>query len=325
MISTLGLVLFMNQTKSKHTFNVATCSLDARWAKAKSIIKSSPPSSLLAHEFHLGRVRNTVAVGLGHNTNGFLKANDHFKFDPEVMTEISLDVSWYDLFSPVIPESMAGTREAGTGNQTTMERILEAARSGDPTYVLQIQQTVATAMADGLSRSGMIPNRDINRALGAWEFGDWGVSDETLARKLVRYGKPLESHSLPEALQDRNTTRMEMQAEYTGYAMIARDWFDFFCVAVLMAHALIALGHTLFVCWRRETSSAWDTILELVALAYKSPPPADSEVLSNTCAGVSSFKTISAVAWVEESGEAEGEQLRLRFKEDGIEKRGEAV
>lgn len=334
MANSLGLVLFVNGTNTDPPFNMVTCSIDARWAGAKSIISSDFPSRrLLEHEFVEGRVRNSVEVELEKKTLGFL--HSYGPAEPGIdLTGIRLDTSWYDLFSPVVaggPVGRAGVEAAAAAgmpsgsstNQTALERIIDASYGGDWYYMPQMQHTIATAVADGLSRSGMIPNREISHHLGAWPWGDWQVENEELARKMVRRGGPKPTHDIPEGLRTGNATRMVMQAKFTGLTMVANDWFDYFCIAVLLTHAAIALGHTIFVCWRRETSGAWDTILEFVALAHKSPAPAGS-VLANTCAGVTSFKTIGAVAWVEvgEPGADNGDELRLRFRGDA-EKRSE--
>jgi hypothetical protein len=320
MASSLGIVLFINHTLAhwNPSFNTVTCSIDARWAKAKSILKSNLPSRLLEHEFIFGRVRNPVMIELESKASDFL--HSYGPAEPGIgLTGIRLDPSWYDLFSPVVHGPPFGHSEAvGTvsTNQTALERILDASHSGDRLYVPQIQHTVSSAIADGLSRCGATPNRQISHYFGPLQWDIWRVESEELARAMVRRGEPAPTHEMPEGLRAGNTTRMVTHAIFTGFTMVANGWFDYFCIVVLLAHAIIALGHTIFVCWRRETGSAWDTILEFVALAHKSPAP-DDPVLSNTCAGITSFKTIGAVAWVEavEAGAA-GDQLRLRFRGD---------
>ncbi|KAH7011114.1 hypothetical protein EDB80DRAFT_681118 [Ilyonectria destructans] len=78
-----------------------------------------------------------------------------------------------------------------------------------------------------------------------------------------------------------NTTQMVMRTTVRGYAMGIDGWFEVLSVTVLLLlllllllHALLALGHTLWVwCYSEDTSEAWDTITELVSLALTSTVP----------------------------------------------------
>ena len=114
-----------------------------------------------------------------------------------------------------------------------------------------------------------------------------------------------------------------MRAYFTGCVMATVGWFDYFCVVLLLLHAVLALNHTLIVVWWKETSETWDTIPELVAPLQKSAPH-PGNVLKNTSAGIQTFRTIGKLARVEtvplENGcqrntgaKVLGSKLQLRF------------
>ncbi|KAH6892453.1 hypothetical protein B0T10DRAFT_605187 [Thelonectria olida] len=316
--SSIGIVLMFNATDMLNTSTyIAACSVDARWANAKSIIETNERIQL-EHDFERTRVRNLVRTELEVPGFGTVDLDPFIPPRDGSMRVIRIQPSWFDVFAPVIPEVpyvLRANRLDGQ-NQTTLEKAMEATRLLGAFRLVDAQHLIATCVADGLSRCGMIPNDLPSRFLGAWRNRYWGVDDEHLARTMFRDGEPKESFEKPPVLAGCNTTRLVMRAYFKGYAISAKGGFDRFCIAVLLAHALIALVHTMWsVCKSSETSGAWESIVELIALTLKSPSPSDP-ILSNTGAEVRSFKTIGSVAWVETSpaGGRAREQVRFRVK-----------
>ncbi|KAL6857566.1 hypothetical protein ACO1O0_005007 [Amphichorda felina] len=86
---------------------------------------------------------------------------------------------------------------------------------------------------------------------------------------------------------------------------------------VLLIHAFIALVHTILVIRYGQTSGAWDTILEMLALSHMSPPP-PQPTLANVSADIRSFKTVKLMSSVEvaKEGPYSGQELRLKVDED---------
>lgn len=116
---------------------------------------------------------------------------------------------------------------------------------------------------------------------------------------------------------------MTIRAWFFGYAMTPQNWFDYVSIILLLTHVFLAFAHTIWSLWRGETSEAWDTIPELVALSQQSPP-APPPLLDNTCAGARSMLTMGQVVRVEPSsklpGEAATNTLHLTFRKS-LEKR----
>ncbi|KAI5457074.1 hypothetical protein BGZ63DRAFT_417405 [Mariannaea sp. PMI_226] len=324
--SSIGIVLLLNKTDSNLiTYpHVITCSIDARWAKARSIIETTQRQQL-EHEFAQTITINPVRTEL--DVVGF-GAPNFAPFNPPrdgSMTVIRLDPSWFEVISPLVSEVPYIMRAYGHDGdkQTTLEKILESVESVDSLTLTNLQQLISTCIADALSRCGMIQNDLPARFLTAWNKGNWAVNDTNLARTMFRNGDPKESFEKPAILNGFNTTRLVMRAYFNGYALATRGAFDVFCIIILLLHALIAVVHTIWVVFNSpETSGAWDSILELVVLTLKSPAPTDP-ILSNTSAGVKSFRTVGSVAWVERQlignsvGQGYQRRERIVFKVQG--------
>ncbi|RSL74071.1 hypothetical protein CEP51_011664 [Fusarium floridanum] len=329
--NSLDLVILLGQNwertndEEKPHSNVLTCSIDARWSSGATKMQMRSHNQL-SHEFHLGRVRNLVETEAKHLERiGYLHRTPP---SDGSWPEIRLSADWYNILSPVLPNEpshgLPWIPPIGS-KQTTLEVLFNKIFDTQNDAPSAFENVIATAMADGLSRCGLIPNYNGSRFLEAWPFTQWGIKDEDQARSLVHKGEPRESFQ-PTMLQPENRTRMVMKATYGGYVMEASSWFDYLSMAALLTHALIAMVHTVLLICYQTTSGAWDTILELVALTQQSEPPPKT-LLANTSAGVRSFKTVKLLATVETSdgratGVAEDDlhpigDLQMRVREPG--------
>ncbi|PNP59716.1 hypothetical protein FNYG_14847 [Fusarium nygamai] len=313
--------------------NVVACSIDARWAKGKTIIETTDDYPIY-HEYYTGKVLNLIQTELDFPDHmGYVRARPP---TAPVMEDIRLTPDWYDMLSPTLPDKSPDHlpwMPIHGSKRTTLETLLISVYNQDFKQT-ELENLIATVFVDGLSRSGLIPNYNASRFLEAWSFGDFGVENDELARKLLHKGNPKEIFPQPAILKSGKSKRMEMKAIYNGYVMTAKDWFDYLCMVCLGLHAAIALVHTIFVAFiKHKTGEAWDSILELIALTQRSTPP-ERPLLSNASAGVQSLSTVKLIAWVEapETGETTaledkkvpGGELQMRFS-DGSRRREEEL
>lgn len=328
----IGLII-LEPTNETNIWEASSCAIDSRWASASSIIESRDGDNMLQHEYTWDRVRNRVSTELNTplTTTDALNPNDAFP------RTIRVDPSWYELLSPIVSDAdIYGTGYEGLEvDRSTLERLLEiiifpsrgqwgGPSSDEPqgfgtfTAVRTMEHLISSVFADGLSRCGTHLHRQASKLLAGWQFGDWGINNETIARSFVHVGGPAEIFGIPPELTEFNSARKEMAVTFTGYVMTLQDGFDYFCVVLLLLHAAIALGYTFWVLWRQEIIEAWDTIPEILALAQTSPPPKDG-ILANTCAGIRSFRTMGKIATIEKSHETKGtgetEELLFRFRD----------
>jgi hypothetical protein len=288
---------------SNNRTNILACAVDTRWASGKTVIERRDGGQQYPHEFEGSRVMNRVLTELDHHRTTFMGKKPFSTFSDDTFKQVKTHPSWFNVLSPPVSKSLSqatrGSVAEAEANSTTIELLLGLFQGPDiDTSESAVEELISTFVADGVSRSGLFFNQNNSRLLEAWPYGYWDVQEETLARTMVRQGTAGESFPLPRILQGGNATRMELKAIYTGYAMSASSWFDYFCIACLLTHALIAVAHTSLVLWTRETSGAWDTILELVALAQASQPP-KTHLLENTSAGIAAFKTLGLLATIQ--------------------------
>jgi hypothetical protein len=332
--ASLGLVI-LRQENHSNPFSLATCSIDARWADAHSIIRSQDGNVPLEHEYAANRVRTLVETEITSAPPSKIWLDSFEPPNDGSLQPIQLMPGWYDLLATLIPESYipAGRPTGYAANRTTLESLLELIllpEHGGPlsNFSYDINSTTETEavtkgmeslislyIADGLSRHANHFNLDASHLLVTSPTNGMDTSNITLVRTIVRQGEPIESFSRPAMLSADNSTRFVMRAYYTGYVITAQDWFDYLSLAILLLHALMALVHTVWIVYYARTSDAWDTITEFISLAQASPVPEEG-LLDNTCAGIRTFKTMGRTMWVEVAGEdATGEELRLRLGE----------
>ncbi|KAK4160522.1 hypothetical protein QBC43DRAFT_325404 [Cladorrhinum sp. PSN259] len=352
--SKLGLIIAKrigNKNNETDNWGMIACSIDARWAKARSVIESNNEYTMRPHRFATGQVTNLVRTELLVRNADKMTTPEFEPPNDGSMTSIELSPEWYNKLAPSIPYTYIPSNPSSkykNVNRTTVESLLELIllpEHGGPSTLLgkepditvrSVEQMLSMIFADGLSRTGntMHRNSSVLLAGGGWESGNnWNVTDTAQAKRLVRPGGPVEVFPPPSTLGPESSTKMTMRAIYTGYVMEARSWFDYVCIAIMLMHALAALAHTGWMLWYGEISDAWGSISELVCLAQRSPgaPQAsyydegttlgnegaaeEDASLDNVGAGIKSFRTLGEVAWVEiDDGQDRGnEALRLRM------------
>jgi hypothetical protein len=90
-----------------------------------------------------------------------------------------------------------------------------------------------------------------------------------------------------------NITTFNWQLTIQGLSYRASFPTDYLSISVLLGHILLALGHTIWLLYRRQSSGCWDTITELVTLAQNSRPA--HKVLKNTSTGIKYLGTFAKV------------------------------
>jgi len=115
-----------------------------------------------------------------------------------------------------------------------------------------------------------------------------------------------------------------MRCEVFGYGWYANSSTDYLATAVVVLYMIVAITYTGRVLITGVTSSSWDTVTELLALALQSPIP---EALSGSGAGVEKLGTYKRLvrlrARTEEGGAQDRtkERLVLIIDSEGISER----
>ena len=115
-------------------------------------------------------------------------------------------------------------------------------------------------------------------------------------------------HAVLPAPAGSDTVKLHMHIAVTGYAWYARSFSDYFALAVVIIYMMIALAHMAWVLMTGVTSSSWDSVTELLALALGSPVPG---ALEGSGAGIERLGTYRRMVRLRARKEEEDERLVL--------------
>lgn len=114
-------------------------------------------------------------------------------------------------------------------------------------------------------------------------------------------------------LESRNWVKLQVHSNFEGFAYNTTGATPKVAICFLLAYCTFALAHVLYAGITGISSTCWDSIGEVTALAVNSTP---SALLRNTCAGITElniFKTPVRVLAFHDCEKSDGEHLELVF------------
>ena len=252
----------------------AACSIDARWRQSQ--ILGSGVAELASDVTYEQSLAFSVS-----NWNVFPAVDDG------KWRTVRLGIDWLNTLTPELANfSYWNTlssifTEIGLDNNTDL-----ISNWGDVGTMMAA--VISTVVADGMSRSGY----EKNGGLGNTTYAPWPLSympgQESWSPIIAgSYMLP------PDDIADESATdrvKMYWSVAVTGLGYRANSLAYYLALAVLFVHVVLAFGHIIWVCrtCKRETSTAWSSLTELITLALRSVPP--DSTLDNAAAGVKRFK-----------------------------------
>ena len=276
--STLGATLTIPQEGS-HASLLYQCTIAARMAPGKLTATRKKPSIVTA-------------------------ADHSSKYDPiNTFPHISIDPAWAVFLNPRIAPD----------NSTAFQHMMKVAglsknsfsilfQKGSPDLLAcSIESALSLLVVNGLARrdfgnnfSGSLLGDTSGKAL--IDYKDLPPTDDTVGSLSCQewcgqilpsggwtmgYGNNAFNISKS---QKAGSTKFTMKVEAQGYAYNSRGSAVKFAIFAMLLYSAIALSQWMYtVCWSKETSSSWDSVSELVALAMRSDC---SEHFVNTGAGI---------------------------------------
>ncbi|KAL8884165.1 MAG: hypothetical protein Q9215_007729 [Flavoplaca cf. flavocitrina] len=181
-----------------------------------------------------------------------------------------------------------------------------------------LEMILASVFANGLSRYGsrhafdQISIRNSPHNPWRWLLKSLPRAPDYYASLLSN--KPLHDAILPAPASASNYVTLRMRVQVLGYAWYASGFSEYFAIAVVVMYMLIALIHTIWVVSTGVTSSSWDTVTELLALALQSPV---SKALKGSGAGIERLGTYQRIMKLRVREEGQEEKVILVVDEDG--------
>jgi len=204
-------------------------------------------------------------------------------------------------------------------NQTVFQTLVESVGSQRPEwendggFVQNVIETILiTMMTNGLARTAgsatiqgelkYCPNDDCDQICGLWCL-------DVMPKANQEFGYGGDIFNLSGVPDQSKLSKFTVEVEVNGYAYNIRGATMILSCIVLLFYCLLAGIHSVFVLVKRSSSTSWDTVSEVTALAMQSQP---TQLLKNTCAGISTTRVFSHLVKVVETG-AERDHLELDF------------
>lgn len=213
------------------------------------------------------------------------------------LPRISIEPDWAAYLNPII----------SSDDSTAFQYLLKAAGFWDiDTYMDNdnskaiVESLLALTVVNGLAHrdygvgllgtlSGDTDGLDLVSNINASDTADQDTTCKDWCKQLlpsVNHGMGPGGNAFNINHRDKEIgTKLTMQVHAQGWAYSASGSAAKFAIFALLLYVLIAAGHWIYSLKDQKTSSSWDTISELVALAMRSD---QSDAFAHTGAGISS-------------------------------------
>ena len=173
-----------------------------------------------------------------------------------------------------------------------------------------LELILASVFANGLSRYGSRHAFDLSSMNSSdnpfrWELQALPKTSNYWASLLRK--KP-HHNAILLAPADSGHVDLRMRVQVVGYSWYASSFSTYLATAVVVTYMLLAIAQTVWVLKNGVTSSSWDTVTELLALALRSPVP---DALRGSGAGTERLVTYERLTRVRAMREVGEERLVL--------------
>lgn len=229
------------------------------------------------------RVAQTTISGSRHTPKLITGEPDgwtHFgTFNPKYLRVVT-GAAWARYLNPTISAHSSSTIFSKMASTAGMWNSPVLSQSYNFPFI--VESIITTMMANGLAR--MTYNASIIGTLkgeedpdNQWSGGEW--VHEMLPKKALGYGSTIFDVS---AQEQQDATMFTMKATVNGYAYSSRGILQKSAMVVLLFYSMFAVFHTAYSLWTGYSSTCWDTLPEIAALAVNSER---TDKLRNTGAG----------------------------------------
>lgn len=293
------------QVSQNATSSIAyTCGIDARWVNGDASISNVAQNSPVQE----GVVTSKI------NLTGAFEFPRYIPIDDGTWRQVSIDLDWLYTLTPLLNNSgsQPPLQSRESLGWTSLSEMLTTAGFDNSTGLVQsdtawgeatpsMECLIAILVAEGMARIGQTENgnNDIyfqnNEGDVFMNDGTTGVINSTMNAAwdsiLLNDNKAIIP---PPNVGDDNIYKSNWTVTVTGFAYKRDGVSSWLAMSVLLLYSAFVLFH--FFWWligTGESSDAWDSFEELIALSYNSRPSHDS-AMRNTSAGIRTknpFKT----------------------------------
>lgn len=300
----IGAVVLLPRAPDNTTQEVLMCNLGAGWGASK----------LNMSTFGGGSQTVNSEINLNAEEPSGKEGDEGSQFAP-VAEEITQSQE-NQFFLPLFPQKPITVTEdwaqylnpSISGLNTTVFNHLMASQFRVPDIEVSAKVILAALLANGLARIG-----STSQLQGTVKTIVETDGSEGLDGNYWFSGKG--DAFVVDPVESRDWVKFRVYSTFEGFAYTTRGATPKVAIGILSAYCILAISHILYAGITGISSTCWDSIGEVTALAVNSAP---SALLRNTCAGITElaiFKVPVRVLAFRDDENSDGEHLQLVFGE----------
>ena len=298
--TSIGAVVLLPRAPDNMTQEVLMCTLSAGWGASKlnTSTYAGGSDTVFSEEKRsdLGKILQDSATGSSPATEQpSVMAGGYFSlpFFPQNIVTVTED--WAQYLNPNV-----------SGSNFSVFHHLMASHLLLPPTAISAKIILASLLSNGLARIG-----STSRLQGTVKTVMQPDGSEVLDGDYWFSGKG--DAFIVDPVESRDWVKLRVHTTIEGFAYNTRGATPKVAICFLLAYCVFALAHILYAGITGISSTCWDSIGEVTALAVNSTP---SALLRNTCAGItelSIFKIPVRVLAFRDNENSDGEHLELVF------------
>ena len=297
--TSIGAIALLPKTEGDLAQQMIVCNLGAGWGTSALNLSTyiGSPQVVLNHiELNFPKESSDPDRELGVPVAEGLSLNQDVYFSYPIFPErmVTVTEEWAEYLNPSIPLL-----------NTSLFHHLMTSNVTSLLTTSNVKLILAGLLANGLSRieSTSKLQGTVKRVMGQDGFsrldGDYWFSGKGNAFEV----DPNDS---------KDWVKFHVSSVFQGYAYNTHGAIPKLAICILLLYCAFALAHVIYAGLSGISSTCWDSIAEVTALAVNSPP---TRVLRNTCAGITEFdifKLPVRILTIHDE-EGDGEHLELVF------------
>ena len=296
----IGAVVLLPRTIENTTQEVSMCTLGAGWGTSKMNTSTfDGGAQTISSEVGLSpseEARGKGLAPLAPITETYAADDDGYfalPFFPQ--RPITVTEDWAQYLNPSVSDS----------NTTVFHRLM-AAHLLIPGIEISSRIILASLLANGLARIG-----STSQLQGTVKTVIQSDGNEGLDGDYWFSGKG--DAFVVDPVESKDWIKLRVYSTFEGFAYNTTGAASKVAICFLLAYCVSALAHIFYAGITGISSTCWDSIGEVTALAVNSTP---STLLRNTCAGITElniFKTPVRVLVFRDNENSDGEHLEMVF------------
>ena len=293
----IGAIVLLPNAQDDTSQQIIVCNLGAGWGTSNlntSTFAGAPETVLSEASFMNTYINREVAYNIPIAESIALSTEGSFMLPYYPQRTVTVTEDWAAYLNPSIPSL-----------NTTLFHYLMASNTTTIYTTTTVKQILASLLALGLSSLGSTSTlqgtvKQVTQPDGSSSIdGDYWFSGK---------GNMFEV----DPSDSKDWIKFHVSSVFQGYAYSARGTIPKLAICLLSIYCAFAIAHILYAGISGISSTCWDSIAEVTALAVNSPP---TKALRNTCAGITEFDIFKLPVRVltMRDDEGDGEHLELVF------------